>query len=72
MLVESSQHVLAEIEADDGTVGKALSAVRDERSGLVLGLVQDGSFTLGVGDDPVVAAGDRLLVAEPERSRRER
>jgi voltage-gated potassium channel len=68
MLVESSQHMLAEIESDDA-VGKALSAVRDERSGLVLGLVHDGRFTLGVGDDPVVAAGDRLLVAEPERSR---
>lgn len=58
-----SRDVLAEV--DPGTsVGKRLSAVRNERSGLVLGLVRDGEFTLGLGDDPVVAAGDRLLVAE--------
>lgn len=58
-----SRDVLAEV--DPGTsVGKRLSAVRNERPGLVLGLVRDGEFTLGLGDDPVVAAGDRLLVAE--------
>jgi voltage-gated potassium channel len=58
-----SRDVLAEV--DPGTsVGKRLSAVRNERPGLVLGLVRDGGFTLGLGDDPVVAAGDRLLVAE--------
>ena len=68
-LVEPGQHVLAEVEADGQTVGKALSAVRDERSGLVLGLVHDGRFTLGIGEDPVVAAGDRLLVAEPAHRR---
>lgn len=68
-LVESGQHLLAEVEADGETVGKALSAVRDERSGLVLGLVHDGRFTLGIGEDPVVAAGDRLLVAEPAHRR---
>ena len=58
-----SRDVLAEV--DPGTsVGKRLSAVRNERSGLVLGLVRDGEFTLGLGDDPGVAAGDRRLVAE--------
>ena len=61
-----SRDVLAEV--DPGTsVGKRLSAVRNERPGLVLGLVRDGEFTLGLGDDPVVAAGDRLLVAEATR-----
>jgi voltage-gated potassium channel len=64
-LVESGRDILAEIDADQATIGKALSAVRDERAGLVLGLVHDGRFTLGIGEDPVVAAGDRLLVAEP-------
>jgi hypothetical protein len=33
-------------------------------SGLVLGLVHAGQFTLGIGNDPVIAAGDRLLIAE--------
>jgi voltage-gated potassium channel len=64
-LVESEQHKLSEVDAAaDGAVGKPLSAVRDERDGLVLGLVHAGTFTLGVGDDPTVQAGDTLLVAE--------
>jgi hypothetical protein len=28
-------------------------------------LVHDGSVQLGIGTDPVLAVGDRLLVAEP-------
>jgi voltage-gated potassium channel len=63
-LVESSEHSLTEIEADGDTVGKQLSAIRAERAGLVLGLVHDGRFDLGIGDDPVVASGDRLLLAQ--------
>jgi len=63
-LIESGRDVLAEVDADPAAVGKAFSAVRDERAGLVLGLVHEGRFTLGIGDDPVVAAGDRLLIAK--------
>jgi voltage-gated potassium channel len=66
-LVESNMHSLVEAEADADTVGKPLSAVRDERSGLVLGLVHDGSFLLGIGEELVVASGDQLLVAQPRR-----
>jgi voltage-gated potassium channel len=62
-----NRQVLAEVEAA-GAVGKRLSAVRTEHVGLVLGLVRSGEFTLGIGDDPVIAAGDRLLVAEATRS----
>ncbi len=46
-------------------MGKPLSAVRDEKAGLVLGLVHDGKFTLGLAGDPVIQAGDHLLIAEP-------
>jgi voltage-gated potassium channel len=64
-LVESDRHRLAEVDAvAEGAVGKQLSAVRDERDGLVLGLVHDGKFSMGLGDDPVVQAGDHLLIAE--------
>jgi voltage-gated potassium channel len=62
-----SRDVLAEVGADPAAVGKPLSAIRDQRAGLVLGLVRDGEFTLGIGEDPVVAAGDRLLVAKRSR-----
>jgi voltage-gated potassium channel len=67
-LVETGRDILTEVDADPATIGQPLSAVRDERSGLVLGLVHAGQFTLGIGEDPVIAAGDRLLIAEaPER-----
>ena len=58
---------LAEVEVGAAAVGRPLSAIRSERLGLVLGLVRDGKFTLGLADDPVIAAGDRLLVAEAGR-----
>jgi voltage-gated potassium channel len=63
-LVESNAHRLTEIAAGPDTIGKPLSAVRDERSGLVLGLVHGGKFSLGLADDPVIQAGDYLLIAE--------
>ena len=64
-LVESDKHSLTEVEADAEAVGKPLSTIRDERSVLVLGLVHDGKFALGIGEDPVVSSGDHLLIAEP-------
>ncbi|HUB41842.1 MAG TPA: ion channel [Streptosporangiaceae bacterium] len=67
-LVGSDRHRLSEVEAAANTVGRPLSAVRDERDDLVLGLVHNGKFMLGVGDDPVVQAGDRLLLAVAERA----
>jgi voltage-gated potassium channel len=63
-IVDSDQHGLAEVAADPATHGRPLSAVRNERLGLVLGLVRDGKVTMGIGDDPVIADGDRLLVIE--------
>jgi voltage-gated potassium channel len=64
-LVESNRHRLTEVPAETlAAVGKSLSGVRDEREGLVLGLVHDGKFTLGLGEDPTVGPGDYLLIAE--------
>ncbi|MGH3190021.1 MAG: potassium channel family protein [Streptosporangiaceae bacterium] len=64
-----NREAFAEIEVA-GAVGERLSTVRTEHAGMVLGLVRSGEFTLGIGDDPVIAAGDRLLVAEATRSKR--
>jgi voltage-gated potassium channel len=68
-LVESDKHSLTEVEVDAEAVGKQLSTIRDERAVLVLGLVHDGRFALGIGEDPVVSSGDHLLIAEPARAR---
>src|SRR5579875_2025123 len=67
-LVASNAHSLTEVQADAATIGRPLSAIRGERSGLVLGLVRDGRFSLALGDDPVVAPGDSLLLAVPARA----
>jgi voltage-gated potassium channel len=66
-LVDSSQHILTEMEADPAMVGKRLSAVRIGHPGLVLGIVHDGTVTLGVREDPLVEVGDHLLVADIAR-----
>lgn len=66
-LVESTEHDLTEVTADQAAIGRPLSAIRDERSGLVLGLVHEGTFQLGIGSDPVITAGDTLLLALPKR-----
>jgi voltage-gated potassium channel len=63
-LVESNAHRLAETAAEPADLGRPLSAIRDEREGLVLGLVHNGKFSLGVADDPVIQSGDYLLLAE--------
>jgi voltage-gated potassium channel len=65
-LIESQNHRLSEVQADAAVVGKPLSAMRDERAGLVLGLIHDGKFSLGLAEDPVIQAGDSLLLAEGE------
>jgi voltage-gated potassium channel len=59
-----NRDAFAEVEAGAAAIGKPLSAVRSERLGLVLGLVRNGEFSLGLADDPVIMAGDRLLVVE--------
>jgi voltage-gated potassium channel len=71
-LVESGREFLAEVDAGPAAIGKPLSVVRGERAGLVLGLVHAGEFTLGIGEDPVIAAGDRLLIAEAALRERRR
>jgi voltage-gated potassium channel len=67
-LVDSQGLQLRELSVDDRAVGRKLSEVRDEREGLVLGTVHEGRVMFGINEDPALAAGDCLLVLEPERS----
>jgi voltage-gated potassium channel len=64
-LLGSEQHRLDELEATSDMTGHPLSELRDARDDLVLGLVHEGRVILGIGEDPVVAGGDYLLVARP-------
>jgi len=64
-LLDSERHRLVEVDADDSTIGRQLSAVREDGDGLVLGLVHEGHVSLGIGENPVVERGDHILVAKP-------
>lgn len=68
-LVDSETHCLIEVLAEEETVGKPLSAVRRDHGGLVLALVRDGKVDLGIAVDPVLSAGDQLLLATDRASR---
>lgn len=63
-LVDSEQHRLVEIDPRSSELGRRLSEVRADAKGLVLGLVaQGGKVSLGIGEDPTVGDGDKLLIA---------
>lgn len=63
-LVDSESHRLVELDVESAEVGQRFSQVRDKRSGLVLGLVQRSGISLGISEDPTIATGDKLLIAE--------
>lgn len=65
-LVDSDGYQLHEVPIDDGALGQPLSHVREAHPSLVLGAVHDGQVIVGLEQDPPLAAGDQLLVLEPE------
>lgn len=64
-LLDSEDHTLDEVSVEASQAGRPLSAIREQRSELVLGLVHADEVTLGIAEDPVVVEGDRLLLARP-------
>jgi voltage-gated potassium channel len=66
-LIGSEDHRLIEVEVDETAVGRPLSALRNEREGLVLGVVSTGGMSLGIGEDPQLKQGDKLLIAQAVR-----
>lgn len=67
-LVEAGGLRLEELVVDAGMDRKTLSSARSAAGTLVLGIARDGKVDLGVGDDPTLAVGDRLIVLR-ERDR---
>jgi voltage-gated potassium channel len=64
-LVDSPKHKLEELKVESDAVGQKVSAVRCRDHTLVLGIVHAGKVDLALRDDPILAEGDRLLVARP-------
>ena len=56
---------MVESEVSPELVSKPLSAARGGADNLVLGVFRDGKVDLGVNDDPVLTAEDRLILVKP-------
>ena len=66
-IVDTENYKLIESAVPDSLAAKPLSQARAARPGaLVLGISRGDTVDLGLSDDPVLAAGDRLIVLEPE------
>lgn len=63
-LVDTDRFMLRETPVDAALVAQPLSHARQSAGTLVLGISHGAHVDLGVGDDPVLAAGDRLIVLE--------
>jgi voltage-gated potassium channel len=63
-LVDSSSYRLRESPVADAMVSQPLSQARVAAGTLVLGIARDNHIDLGVGSDPLLAAGDCLIVLE--------
>ncbi len=66
-ILDSEGFRLKEVPVGHDGVGRPLSAARVRERGVVLGVVHDGRVVMGVVDDPLLEADDRLLVLDPER-----
>jgi voltage-gated potassium channel len=64
-MVASDEYRLVETAVDPSLVSQKLSAARARPGTLVLGLCQKGKVDLGVNEDPVLDAGDTLIVLQP-------
>jgi voltage-gated potassium channel len=67
-LVDTDNYKLAGQPVDDAFVSRPLSQARGVAGALVLGIGRDGQVDLGVAEDPVLTAGDTLIVLAPAGS----
>jgi voltage-gated potassium channel len=66
-LVDSTDYRMAERIVDDALATQTLSAARAASippAPLILGIARDGNVDLGIGDDPQLSVGDRLIVLQ--------
>ena len=63
-LVDTENYRLGERAVDEALVSRRLSEARATAGSLVLGIARDGHVDLGIGEDPVLSAGDTLIVLD--------
>lgn len=61
-MLDTASYRMTEVAVDPAAVSHPLSAARARSDALVLGVCQNGKVQLGVSDDPILAADDRLII----------
>ena len=61
-MLDTNSYRMVETAVDPAVVSRPLSEARGRSDALVLGLYRDGKVDLGVTDDPILTADDRLIV----------
>ena len=64
-MLDTSNYRMFETGVEPALVSQRLSAARARAGTLVLGICRAGEVDLGLGEDPVLTADDRLIVLEP-------
>lgn len=61
-MLDNANYRMIETAVEPSAVSRPLSEARGRSDALVLGLYRDGKIELGVSEDPILAANDRLIV----------
>ena len=61
-MLDTASYRMIEVAVDPSAASRPLSLARARSDALVLGVCKDGKVDLGVSDDPILAADDRLIV----------
>jgi len=67
-MLDTTNYRMVETAVDPAEVSNRLSQARGRRDALVLGLYRDGKIELGVTEDPILTAEDRLIVLSASTS----
>lgn len=71
-ILETTKYSLAETDAGQAEIGRPISQVRDTLSDLVLGLVKPTGVLVGIGEDPIVEQGDKIIALTLNSMRHDR
>jgi voltage-gated potassium channel len=60
-LLDGRGYKIEEVDVSAELTGTKLQTARAEANGLLLGIVRDGTVSLGIDDNPTLSAGDRIV-----------
>jgi voltage-gated potassium channel len=60
-LLDGDGYRIEEVDCAGHLTGTTLQEARTQADGLLLGIIRDGKVSLGIGDNPTLAVGDRIV-----------